>query len=94
MCPLWFASGSLFRSVDGAALGSERASIQKNTGIPGMSREEAIHRTVTSPGGRIIVLASYSGDAEVIRAMKIGASGYLLKNMRRTGLLNAIRELQ
>ncbi|WP_430389918.1 response regulator [Dyella sp. 20L07] len=62
--------------------------------MPGMSGEEAIQRIASEfPGARIIVLTSYSGDAQVIRAMKLGASAYLLKNMLRTDLLNTIRKL-
>ncbi|MFC5742147.1 response regulator [Dyella tabacisoli] len=62
--------------------------------MPGTSGEEAI-RTIASefPQARIIVLTNYSGDAQVIRAMKWGASAYLLKNMLRTDLLNTIRQL-
>ena len=35
------------------------------------------------PDARIIVLTTYSGDAQAVRALKAGASGYLLKNMVR-----------
>jgi DNA-binding NarL/FixJ family response regulator len=62
--------------------------------MPGMSGEEAIRAIAGEfPGARIIVLTNYSGDAQVIRAMKLGASAYLLKNMLRTDLLNTIRQL-
>src|SRR5262245_20828017 len=33
------------------------------------------------PDARIIVLTTYSGDAQAVRAFKAGAAGYLLKNM-------------
>lgn len=62
--------------------------------MPGMSGEEAIQGIVSEfPGARIIVLTNYSGDAQVIRAMKLGASAYLLKNMLRAELLSTIRKL-
>nr|WP_266157027.1 response regulator transcription factor [Dyella silvatica] len=62
--------------------------------MPGMSGEQAIGVIASEfPSARIIVLTSYSGDAQVIRAMKVGASAYLLKNMLRTELLNTIRQL-
>ena len=32
------------------------------------------------PNARIIVLTTYSGDAQILRALKSGAQGYLLKN--------------
>lgn len=62
--------------------------------MPGMSGEEAIRAIVGEfPGACIIVLTNYSGDAQVIRAMKMGASAYLLKNMLRADLLDTIRKL-
>lgn len=43
------------------------------------------------PDARIIVLTTYSGDAQVVRALKAGASGYLLKKMLRKELVDTIR---
>jgi len=43
------------------------------------------------PNARIIVLTTYSGDAQAARAFKAGASGYLLKNMLRKELVETIR---
>ena len=43
------------------------------------------------PDARIIVLTTYSGDAQATRAIKAGASGYLLKNMLRKELIDTIR---
>ncbi|HEX4159940.1 MAG TPA: response regulator transcription factor [Rhizomicrobium sp.] len=43
------------------------------------------------PNARIIVLTTYSGDMQIVRAIKAGASGYLLKNMMRKDLLDTIR---
>ena len=43
------------------------------------------------PDARIIVLTTYSGDAQATRAFKAGASGYLLKNMVRKELIDTIR---
>lgn len=40
---------------------------------------------------RIIVLTTYEGDAQAMRALKAGASGYLLKSSVRKELLDAIR---
>jgi DNA-binding NarL/FixJ family response regulator len=40
---------------------------------------------------RIIVLTTYEGDAQALRALKAGASGYLLKSSLRKELLDAIR---
>jgi len=43
------------------------------------------------PNARIIVLTTYSGDAQAVRAFKAGASGYLLKNTLRKELADTIR---
>jgi DNA-binding NarL/FixJ family response regulator len=42
-------------------------------------------------GAKIIVLTTYSGDAQVFRALKAGAQGYLLKGSLRKELLETIR---
>src|SRR6267142_2396526 len=43
------------------------------------------------PDARIIVLTTYSGDAQAGRAFRAGASGYLLKNMVRKELIETVR---
>ena len=43
------------------------------------------------PQARIIVLTTYEGDVLARRALKAGATGYILKDMIRTELLGAIR---
>ena len=43
------------------------------------------------PNARIIVLTTFLGDAQALRAFKAGATGYLLKNMIRQELLDTIR---
>ena len=43
------------------------------------------------PNARFIVLTTYEGDVQALRALKAGASGYLLKSMLRKDLLNTIR---
>jgi CheY-like chemotaxis protein len=43
------------------------------------------------PEARIIVLTTYSGDAQVTRALKAGASGYWLNSMLRKELVETIR---
>jgi DNA-binding NarL/FixJ family response regulator len=43
------------------------------------------------PEARIIVLTTYTGDVQVVRALQAGASGYLLKSTLRKELLAAIR---
>ena len=43
------------------------------------------------PDARIIMLTTYAGDARILRALKAGAQGYLLKNTLHKELLDRIR---
>ena len=43
------------------------------------------------PDARIIMLTTYVGDAQILRALKAGAQGYLLKNTLHKELLDRIR---
>src|SRR6202163_3979291 len=43
------------------------------------------------PDARIIVLTTYAGDAQVLRALKAGARAYLLKNLLHKKLLETVR---
>ena len=43
------------------------------------------------PNARIIVLTTYAGDVQVLRALKAGARAYLLKGRVNTELLEVIR---
>jgi DNA-binding NarL/FixJ family response regulator len=45
------------------------------------------------PEARIIVLTTYAGDVQIVRALKAGASGYLLKNLVHKDLLDTIRSV-
>ncbi len=43
------------------------------------------------PEARIIVLTTYTGDIQVLRAMQVGARAYLLKNLLAKELMGTIR---
>jgi DNA-binding NarL/FixJ family response regulator len=43
------------------------------------------------PEARIIVLTTYAGDVQVLRALRAGARGYLMKNSLHKELLETIR---
>lgn len=45
------------------------------------------------PDARVVMLTTYAGDALALRALKAGASGYLLKSMARMHVLTAIRSV-
>lgn len=44
-----------------------------------------------APGARVLVLTTFDADRDVLPAVEAGATGYLLKDTPREGLLQAIR---
>jgi DNA-binding NarL/FixJ family response regulator len=62
--------------------------------MPVMGGIEAISAIRSEfPKARIVVLTTYKGDTQALRAFKAGASGYLLKSMLRKDLLDTIRSV-
>jgi len=62
--------------------------------MPGINGVDAITAIRSDfPAARIIVLTTYTGDVQAVRALKAGAVGYLLKNSLRTELIDAIRDV-
>ncbi len=60
--------------------------------MPDMSGIEAIVAIRREfPAARLVVLTTYSGDAQALSALKAGACGYLLKSTLRKGLVETIR---
>jgi DNA-binding NarL/FixJ family response regulator len=60
--------------------------------MPDISGIEAIIAIRSEfPDARIVVLTTYAGDVQVMRALKAGARGYLLKGNVHTDLLATIR---
>jgi len=60
--------------------------------MPGMNGIDAMLAICSEfPEARIIVLTTYKGDVEVLRALKAGARAYLLKGLLRKELLETIR---
>jgi DNA-binding NarL/FixJ family response regulator len=57
--------------------------------VNGLEAIDAIRREF--PEARVIVLTTYSGDTQVLRALKAGARGYILKGHVHKELLDAIR---
>jgi DNA-binding NarL/FixJ family response regulator len=43
------------------------------------------------PEARVIMLTTYEGDVHILRALKAGAQGYLLKNTLHSDLLRTVR---
>ncbi len=62
--------------------------------MPNVNGIEAISRIRREfPDAKIIVLSTYSGDVQVLRAIEAGARGYILKAHVRRELLEAIRSV-
>ncbi len=60
--------------------------------MPGMSGIETISKIRADfPVSKFIILTSSVGDVQAIRAFQAGATGYLLKNLLRTELIDTIR---
>jgi DNA-binding NarL/FixJ family response regulator len=60
--------------------------------MPGVNGIEALSRIVGEfPDARVIVLTTYKGDAQVMRALRAGARAYLLKANVHLEILDVIR---
>jgi two-component system NarL family response regulator len=60
--------------------------------LPGMNGVEAIQKIrEIDAGAKVIVLTTYDGDEDIYRAFTAGARAYLLKDMLRRELVDAIR---
>jgi DNA-binding NarL/FixJ family response regulator len=63
--------------------------------MPEMSGIDAIIAILAEfPHAQIIVLTTYAGDVQALRALKAGARAYLLKNMLHKELLDTIRAVR
>jgi len=62
--------------------------------MPNLNGTEAISRIRNEfPDAKIIVLSTYGGDVQVLRAIKAGARGYIVKGHVHRELLEAIRSV-
>jgi len=61
------------------------------SGMNGLAAIAAIRAEF--PEARILVLTTYAGDVQAVRALKAGARGFLLKSSLRTEMLQAIRDV-
>lgn len=60
--------------------------------LPDVSGADAMKEILGNfPDARFVVLSTYSGDVQILRALKAGARAYLLKGLLRTELLDTIR---
>lgn len=60
--------------------------------MPGMNGVDATAAIRSeAPSAKILVLTTYAGDVQAVRALRAGATGYLLKNSLRAQMVEAIR---
>ncbi|MDD9371916.1 MAG: response regulator transcription factor [Acidimicrobiales bacterium] len=60
--------------------------------MPGTNGIEATARVVAAlPGCRVLILTTFDLDEYVFAALRAGASGFLLKDLRRDDLVHAVR---
>jgi DNA-binding NarL/FixJ family response regulator len=88
----------LIGETDNAANGFERfQAIRPDVTILGLrfpdscSIDDLDNYFIEDPKAKIIVLAEHAGDAEISRALKKGAAGYICKDVSPEELLDAIR---
>jgi RNA polymerase sigma factor (sigma-70 family) len=61
--------------------------------MPGLDGLEATRRLLNRPGGpKVLLLTTYDADEYVIEAMRAGASGFLLKDLRKGQLVRAVHQ--
>jgi DNA-binding NarL/FixJ family response regulator len=58
--------------------------------VDGVTATERILATL--PRTRIVVVTTYESDADILRAVEAGATGYLLKDATRAELADAVRD--
>ena len=60
--------------------------------MPRLDGAEATARIIAAhPSTRVLVLTTYNTDADIVRAVEAGATGYLLKDTPRAQLVDAVR---
>ncbi|MEV4798757.1 response regulator transcription factor [Nonomuraea sp. NPDC049421] len=60
-------------------------------GVDGLTATEALRRTSAPP--EVVVLTTFHADAQVLRALRAGAAGFLLKDIAPVDLVAAIRKV-
>ncbi|WP_188192897.1 response regulator [Nonomuraea sp. SYSU D8015] len=60
-------------------------------GVDGLTATEALRATSSPP--EVVVLTTFHADAQVLRALRAGAAGFLLKDIAPGDLVQAIRKV-
>jgi DNA-binding NarL/FixJ family response regulator len=65
-----------------------------DVGMPGLNGIEATARVrAVTPATRVVILSMHTGEEHVLRALKAGATGYLLKDAQPDELERAVRQV-
>lgn len=65
-----------------------------DVGMPGLNGIEAAHRVrAVAPHTRVIILSMHTGEEHVMRALKAGATGYVLKDAQPDELERGLRQV-
>ena len=75
-----------------ASLASDYDVVLMDLRMPGGDGVKATEQIIAAdPGARVVVLTTYETDADILRAVAAGATGYLLKDATSAELADAVR---
>ncbi|MFB4305930.1 response regulator [Actinomadura sp. GTD37] len=83
-------AGDGFEAV-GAVRAHEPDVVLLDIRMPGMDGIEAARIVCAETGCRVVMLTTFGQDDHVFEALRAGASGFLLKDVRRDDLVHAVR---
>lgn len=99
----WINRAEGFRCVSNHGSGEEALTgmpehgpqvVLMDINLPGMNGAECVRRLKPLlPEAQFVMLTVYEDTDHIVQALQAGASGYLLKQTKRAGLINAIREV-
>ncbi len=82
------------RTLIGQAVSEQPDVIVLDLRLPGMSGHESLPRFLAAaPAAKIVILTQSDEEADVLRAIALGASGYLLKSSSSTQIVDAVRNV-
>jgi DNA-binding NarL/FixJ family response regulator len=89
-------TGEAMNGHEAVALAAEQKPdvLLMDVGMPGLNGIEAADRIrANTPTTRVIILSMHTGEEHVMRALKAGAAGYVLKDAQPDELERAVRQV-
>ena len=89
-------TGEAMNGHEAVALAAEQRPdvLLMDVGMPGLNGIEAAERVrAATPTTRVIILSMHTGEEHVMRALKAGAAGYVLKDAQPDELERAVRQV-